>query len=83
MFMFMFKLVHLRTYPSPTHQHWHLVVATETHTVGERAVCILLECCLVNVEVFMSQCDISIIFSVLLSCRYFERTYEIWNENTP
>ena len=30
-------------------QYWHLVVATETPTVGKRrAVCYLLECCLVE-----------------------------------
>ena len=28
----------------PTPWYWHLVVATETHTVGKQAVCILLEC---------------------------------------
>ena len=42
----LFKLGHLRTYPSP--QHWHLVMATETCTIGKPAVCILLECFLVS-----------------------------------
>ena len=36
----LFKLVHLRTYP---YQYWHLVVVTEAHTVGKRALRILLE----------------------------------------
>ena len=34
--------------PTP-HWYWHLVVATETPTVGKRAVHILLECCLIYV----------------------------------
>ena len=40
-----FKLVHFRTYP----YFWccHLVGAIETHMVGKRAVCFLLESCLV------------------------------------
>ena len=40
----LFKLVYLRT---STHQYWHLAVASETRTVGKRAVWILLECILV------------------------------------
>ena len=34
--------------PPPRHWYWHLVVATEIHTVGRQAVHILLECCLVK-----------------------------------
>ena len=37
-------LVQLRIYP----WYWHLLVATETHTVGKRMVSILLECCLLH-----------------------------------
>ena len=43
----LFKLVHLRTYPTP--QYWHQVVAIETHTIGKQAVHILLECFLVTI----------------------------------
>ena len=34
----LFKLVHLRTYPHLSHWYWHLVVATETRTVGKLCV---------------------------------------------
>ena len=33
-------------------QYWHLVVATETHTLGKRAVPILLECILLDLLLF-------------------------------
>ena len=35
------------SHPHPT-QYWHLVLATETRTVGKRAIRILLECILVS-----------------------------------
>ena len=34
--------------PIPHPQYWHLLAATKIRTVGKRAVCILLECFLVN-----------------------------------
>ena len=42
------KLVHSRTYFPQW--YWHLVVATKISTVGNRTVCILLECCLVSLS---------------------------------
>ena len=50
----LFKLVHLRTYPLLS-KYWHLVVATETWTVGQMGGTHLLECCLV-ITVFKNHC---------------------------
>ena len=39
--------------PPPPHPHQFLVVTTKTGTIGKRAVCILLECCLVEVILYL------------------------------
>ena len=48
----LFKLVHTGTYPTPLPPRVTLVVATETEarTVSKRAVCMLLENCLIQIS---------------------------------
>ena len=57
----------LHTYPPPPHQYWHLVVATETHEVGKRAVRVLLEYCLFTRCAFVQyfEVNIDLLFCVL------------------